>query len=168
MEEVVFGKRCWKEVVHICCFWRGGSPANRRNDEGKRRLEGTGVKNELTGRMKQSGKGKILQLFLLPLKNFSSWRFYVVLITIIFKQKTERCKSFPVSVCLRNDLLNCVSLSSFFVPNLSPFTLTDYPLASTCRSQLCTYSAQLTQDPLNQRRYYKKRFCGSAWGYALM
>lgn len=110
MEEVVFGKRCWKEVVHICCFWRGGSPANRRNDEGKRRLEGTEVKNELTGRMKQSGKGKILQLFLLPLKNFSSWRFYVVLITIIFKQKTERCKSFPVSVCLRNDLLNCMSL----------------------------------------------------------
>ena len=40
----------------------------------------------------------------------SKWYRLVKFLQFIFKQKTERCKSFPVSVCLRNDLLNCVCL----------------------------------------------------------
>ena len=43
-----------KEVLR-----RAISPLNRRNDERERRLKGTRVKDELTDRMKQGGKGKI-------------------------------------------------------------------------------------------------------------
>lgn len=56
----VLEMRRQKEVVHSCCFWSGGSPVNRRNDESKRRLKGTWVKDELMDRTKQGGKGKIV------------------------------------------------------------------------------------------------------------
>lgn len=59
MEEVHFGNETLKGSVHSCCFWRGGSSVNRRNDERKRSLKGIRVKDELTDRMKESGKGKV-------------------------------------------------------------------------------------------------------------